>query len=70
MANLIELWRGGEHGTAKPNGITLHLMRDHLDIDGLGFDAALAQVFVLLEASVDRPLDVSLQFATEIAEHG
>ena len=42
----------------------------HLDIDGFGFDAALAQVFVLLEASVDRPLDVSLQFATKIAEHG
>jgi len=70
VADRIELSGGGKHGATEPDGISLHEMGDHLDIDGGWLDSSLGDLLGDLHTFVDGALDVSLQSSSEIFEHG
>lgn len=70
VADGVELAEGGEHRTTEPDGKALQPVRDDVDVDRLGLEAALAQALRLLNAEVDRLLNVALQATAKVLEHG
>jgi hypothetical protein len=70
VADREELGGGGEHTSSEPDGVSLHFVGDDVDVDGLGLDAALTELSAALDAVVDDALDVSLQAAAKVLEHG
>jgi len=54
------------HAATKPHSISLELMTDHIDINGLCF--SVADSFALANAFVDNTFHITLQTAAEIFE--
>ena len=73
VADPVKLGRGGQHGPAKPDGEALHVVRYDLDVDGVRL---LRNVetrkpsHVRLHAPIHTLLDVALQPAVKVFEHG
>lgn len=67
---LVKLRSGSQETPAEPNGITLHVMRNDLYIDGFWRQFPTAELFTELEPGVYDAFYVSLQSPTEIPEHG
>jgi len=75
ISNLQDaIWEGGgysgsKHRTTEPNGKALHVVRNDLDFNCLGFDPALGELFGTLNAVIDGPLDVPLKALAKVFEH-
>lgn len=77
-------YRRRQHGSSKPDGVSLHLMGNHLHIDGfwlktVGLDVSKQRLSSYLQSSstqrlaglksrIAEPFHVSLQFSCEILE--
>lgn len=70
MADSVELRSGSKHGTSEPDGVTLHSVGDNLDIDGAGLQATTRKTLRKLNALLNSALQITLNTATEILEHG
>jgi len=70
VAGLEELRKRCNHGTTEPHGITLHVVRDDVHVDGSGLEATLAELDGLLVTELDKLLHITLEPAAEILEHG
>jgi hypothetical protein len=70
----VELGRVGEHASAKPHGKALHVVRHNVHVNLPGFDTVLDEMRVTRqvtgETSVHPLLDITLQAAAKILEHG
>lgn len=70
VADGVELGGRSEHGASEPNGVTLHSVGDDLDLNGGGLQAATRELLRALNALLDGALQVALNTATEVLEHG
>lgn len=70
VADGVELGGRSEHGSSEPNGVTLHTVRDDLNLDGGGLQAASRKTLRALDTLLNGTLQVTLDTTTEILEHG
>lgn len=70
VADSVELGGRGEHRTSEPDGITLHSVGDDLDLNGGRLQATARESLRALDTLLNGALQVTLDTATEILEHG
>jgi hypothetical protein len=70
VADSVELGGRSEHGSTEPDGVALHSVRDDLDLNGCGLEAATRELLRELNASLNSALQVALDTATEVLKHG
>lgn len=67
---LIKFGSCGQHGAAEPDGKSLHVVRNDLDIDWFGLDPSHGQALIDLQPAIDHSLDVPLKAAVKVPKHG
>jgi len=70
MTGLEELRKRCKHGATEPHSITLHVVRDNINLNWCGLDATLAELDGPLVTKLDKLLHITLKPAREILEHG
>jgi len=69
MADVVELGSGSQHATTEPHSVTLHVVSDDSDLEGLGLEVSTAQLLADLNTLVDSALDISLKSSAKVTEH-
>jgi hypothetical protein len=70
VAHVIEVSSGGQHGSTEPNGETLHVVGDNLNLKRGRLDLTARELLRAKRTLVNNTLNVTVQTATEVLEHG
>ena len=69
VADIVELRSRSKHASTEPHSITLHVMGDNSNLEGLGLEVTTAQLLADLNALVNSALDVTLKSSAKVTEH-
>mmetsp|Transcript_10316 Transcript_10316/g.17311 ORF Transcript_10316/g.17311 Transcript_10316/m.17311 type:complete len:160 (+) Transcript_10316:354-833(+) len=70
MYDILEFGGRCKHRSAKPDGEALHVVRDDVDVNGLRLYPTVRELRRLAQPLITAALDVPLQPASEVFEHG